>query len=87
MKRVAVTIGLLVAMITLVGCAGSNESSDQVPSPQEIVGPSRAPSGADGTYNCADFDTHAQAQAYFDQAGDIDGLDGNGDGVACESLS
>ncbi len=96
MKRVAVTIGLLIAMITLVGCAGSSESSDQLPSPQEIpaapvepggVDPPRAPSGADGTYNCADFDTHAQAQAYFDQAGDIDGLDGNGDGVACESLS
>ncbi len=87
MKRVAITIGLLIAMITMVGCAGSSESSDQLPSPQEMVDPSRGPSGADGTYNCGDFDTHAQAQAYFDQAGDIDGLDGNGDGVACESLS
>ncbi len=48
--------------------------------------PPRRPSGADGTYNCGDFDSHAQAQAYFDKAGDVDGLDRDGDGQACETL-
>jgi hypothetical protein len=42
-------------------------------------------------YNCGDFGTHAAAQACFDYcmsvgAGDIHRLDGNNDGVACESL-
>jgi micrococcal nuclease len=48
--------------------------------------PPRGPSGADGTYNCADFDTQQQAQDYYDQVGDIDGLDANQDGIPCESL-
>lgn len=48
--------------------------------------PPRGPSGADGTYNCSDFDTQQQAQDYFDQVGDIDGLDANQDGVPCEDL-
>jgi len=42
-------------------------------------------------YNCADFQTHASAQACFDYCvsqgrGDIHKLDGNNDGLACESL-
>jgi hypothetical protein len=48
--------------------------------------PPRGPSGKDGTYNCADFDTQQQAQDYFDQVGNIDGLDANGDGVPCQNL-
>ena len=50
---------------------------------------SRGPSGADGTYNCSDFDTQQQAQAYFEAnnpQADPDGLDADGDLVACESL-
>jgi hypothetical protein len=37
--------------------------------------------------NCSDFNTQAQAQAYYNQQGpgDPDGLDADGDGVACES--
>jgi hypothetical protein len=48
--------------------------------------PPRGPSGVDGTSNCSDFDTQQQAQAYFDQVGNIDGLDANGNGIPCESL-
>ncbi len=41
--------------------------------------------------NCSDFPTHAAAQKWFDTHGgspanDVAGLDGNGDGVACQSL-
>lgn len=58
------------------------------------LGQSRGPSGADGSFNCEDFDTQEQAQAFFDaDPSDPDGLDGPpGDaftgqpGVACESL-
>lgn len=49
----------------------------------------RGPSGADGSYNCSDFDTQEQAQAYYDgqgglAGGDPDGLDADSDGAACE---
>lgn len=38
--------------------------------------------------DCSDFDTQAEAQRFFErhQPGDPHGLDGDGDGVACESL-
>ncbi|MFA5750137.1 MAG: excalibur calcium-binding domain-containing protein [Candidatus Shapirobacteria bacterium] len=41
-------------------------------------------------YNCDDFTTQPEAQAFFDKAGgikgDVNGLDGNKDGVACQDL-
>ncbi len=41
-------------------------------------------------YNCADFTTHAQAQAVYEACGglsnDVHRLDGDDDGLACESL-
>jgi hypothetical protein len=41
------------------------------------------------TVNCSDFSTHAAAQSYFLSVGgpssDPDGLDGDADGIACES--
>jgi len=41
----------------------------------------------DGDYDCGDFETRAQANAVLDRAtGDPHGLDGDGDGEACESL-
>ena len=45
------------------------------------------PPPPDGDYDCSHFDTRAQAQAVLDGiSGDPHGLDGDGDGVACESL-
>ncbi len=42
-------------------------------------------------YNCADFETPAEAQAVFDYcnptAGDVHQLDNGGDGKVCESLA
>ncbi len=55
---------------------------------------SRGPSGADGTFNCADFDFQEDAQSFFNNdPGDTNGLDGpigpgftGQPGVACEEL-
>jgi LPXTG-motif cell wall-anchored protein len=56
-----------------------------------LAQPQRGPSGADGSYNCADFDTQTQAQNYYEgqggvSGGDPDGLDADQDGRACETL-
>jgi hypothetical protein len=41
-------------------------------------------------YNCSDFSTQPEAQAFFEKVGgrgnDVNRLDGDKDGVACESL-
>lgn len=41
-------------------------------------------------YNCADFSTQEEAQRFFKNAGgpseDVNGLDGDNDGVACQAL-
>lgn len=44
---------------------------------------------SDNLFNCDDFKTQAEAQAMYDECdwkGDVHGLDGDDDGVACESL-
>ena len=42
-------------------------------------------------YNCSDFSSRAEAQRFYEEYGgrgnDIFGLDADGDGEACESLS
>jgi micrococcal nuclease len=81
-----VTGMVVVAALAVTGCGAATNQSQSISTQAAIVTPPRGPSGADGTYNCADFDTHQQAQDYFDQAGDIDGLDGDHDGIACEAL-
>lgn len=43
------------------------------------------PSGPSGDADCDDFSTQASAQAYHESSGDA-GLDGDGDGLACEHL-
>nr|WP_233204283.1 thermonuclease family protein [Halegenticoccus soli] len=45
------------------------------------------PPPSDGDYDCSSFDTQEQAQAVLEQTpGDPHRLDGDGDGIACESL-
>jgi hypothetical protein len=53
--------------------------------------PRRGPSGAHGTYQCGDFSSQQQAQAFYDAQGGVAGgdpgeLDSNHDGKACEWL-
>ncbi len=66
--------------------ASSEESP--TPAPSQSPPPSNVPPlPADGDYNCSDFQTQAQAQAVYNQdPSDPYHLDGEGDGVPCESL-
>ncbi len=63
------------------------------PSPSPSPSPSSSPApGHDNVdYDCKHFKTHAEAQRYFESQGgspsnNVDGLDHNHDGIACESL-
>jgi hypothetical protein len=71
----------------LSGCPGElvpTREPGPLPAAETTVAP-RTP--RPGDLNCSDFATQAEAQAHLDASpGDPDGLDGNGDGVACESL-
>lgn len=42
--------------------------------------------GYSGDYDCDDFSSQAQAQEVHDESGGAHGLDGDGDGIACEEL-
>jgi micrococcal nuclease len=69
------------------GCAGGEPTP--APGPAPTTPPSGDPCGpcAATDCDCSDFATHAQAQACFDaHPGDPFRLDGDNDGIACESL-
>jgi hypothetical protein len=59
--------------------------------PASTPAPAGGPDKPISEINCSDFSTHAAAQRWFDQHGgsssnDVAGLDGDHDGLACESL-
>jgi len=68
---------------------GGRKKKSVSPAP---AGMTKGPCDCSGNlYNCSDFKTHAEAQACYEHClrvtgKDIHGLDGNGDGKACESL-
>ena len=74
-KRGLVVFTLLVLVFALVGG-------------QAIADPPHPATGADGTHNCDDFASQAEAQSYFESTGGNDGpeqdLDRDDDGTACE---
>jgi micrococcal nuclease len=67
-------------------------TSTPAPSPAPSPSPSPTPGGGGGggftgDKDCKDFSSQEEAQAYFEsRPGDPDGLDADGDGIACESL-
>jgi micrococcal nuclease len=79
------------------GCTGApqpssqsapQQQSQQQSAPQQQT-PAPAPSGTSGggDLDCSDFSTQQEAQAVLDaDPSDPNGLDGEGDGVPCESL-
>lgn len=61
------------------------------PPPTEPPPPAPVCDCSSNLYNCSDFSTHAQAQACYEYCisqgrGDVHRLDGDNDGIACESL-
>ena len=92
-------IVLMAFSFAVVGCAGPQEKEAPGASggklaaqPAQEAKASRAdvaipPLPADGNYDCADFETQAQAQEVLEQdPSDPHYLDGEGDGVPCEDL-
>ena len=62
-------------------CSGSK------PGPRSEASPAPAPAPPSGPdKDCSDFASQSEAQEYL-LPGDPHGLDGNGDGIACDSLS
>ena len=75
-----------VACQSLPGAPGA-----PTPTPASIAPtPTSEPTPDVDTHNCSDFATQPEAQAFFESEGgpgsDPHRLDGNGDGIACESL-
>jgi hypothetical protein len=89
----------VVIAFAMVGCAGSQEQGrrgaaggGEAAQPAREAKASRTdaaipPVPADGDYNCADFQTRAQAKAVLERdPSDPHYLDGDGDGIPCEDL-
>lgn len=75
-------------------CTGSTEQESTAPSESESPAPSEEPAPSEqpippavDDQDCKDFATQADAQAHLDaDKSDPDGLDADGDGVACEEF-
>jgi len=98
--RVIGILGVVVVMVVaVVGCAGLQEmeragaaGGEDASQPAREAKVSRSDAGippmpADGNYDCADFQTRAQAVAVLERdPSDPHYLDGDGDGIPCEDL-
>lgn len=68
---------------------GQQITTPQTQSPTQTEFRQSEPSGSSsysGDYNCEDFSSQAAAQEVHEESGGAHGLDGDGDGAACESL-
>jgi len=98
--RVIGILGVVVVMVVaVVGCAGPQEKEragaaggEDASQPAREAKVSRSDAGippmpADGNYDCADFQTRAQAVAVLERdPSDPHYVDGDGDGIPCEDL-
>jgi micrococcal nuclease len=68
-------------------CGGADTPTESSGSPSQTPAPS---GGGGGDRDCSDFSSHREAQAFFEAEGgpgrDPHRLDGDNDGLACESL-
>ena len=97
-KRTVFLIGLfLISLLFISGCSdtGNNQNGIVEPDYWEEDGVVGYIQGGEeivcnsNYYNCADFSTQEEAQAVMEYCGaetDIHYLDGDDDGIACESL-
>lgn len=68
--------------------APAGEQEAQKPYVPVVDRPETTRPYSSGDRDCSDFSSHAEAQAFFEDAGpgDPHGLDRDGDGEACETL-
>jgi hypothetical protein len=95
-RQMALATAQRIIATNWVAWANSHRGAATPPSRHARTRPSHsplpgAPNKPISEINCSDFSTHAAAQAWFDQHGgspgnDVAGLDGDHDGLACESL-
>ena len=80
------SLSLLAAV--LAGCGDPSPTMTAPSTPDAYAEPGDpALRPRNGEQDCSDFDTHEQAQRFFDlHQRDLHGLDPDGDGVACEEL-
>ena len=80
----------VLVLLALVGCSERPPTAAGPTVPDTYAEPDDpALRPREGDQDCDDFDTHEQAQRFFETRGgvhDIHGLDPDGDGLACEEL-
>lgn len=99
LKRWVAVVVVLAFAFAITGCAGPQQEDgvgatggeDAAHHAREAMPPRTGaaipPLPADGNYDCADFETRAQAKAVLEQdPSDPHYLDGEGDGIPCEDL-
>lgn len=95
---IAAIIILAIIFTLIIFNLSDNSSNEDFPEPPAIPSQDQNENPSfecsQNTYNCADFSTQEEAQAVYDSCksenpdkADIHGLDGDGNGLACESLS
>src|SRR5918993_1066534 len=95
----SVIVLLAAFSFAVAGCAGPQAEGPRATGGESAEAPTREakaprtdaaaipPLAADGDYDCADFETQAQAKAVLERdPSDPHYLDGEGDGVPCEDL-
>tara|TARA_Y100000310_G_C20662204_1_gene805394 strand:- start:1567 stop:1839 length:273 start_codon:yes stop_codon:yes gene_type:complete len=90
MRTLYIIIIILLVLFGIVGGVGYWIYTHAL-GPVGDVGPVIDNDCLSDTYNCGDFNLQVEAQEVFDDCGgtenDVHGLDKDGDGVVCESLS
>ena len=91
MKKIAIIL-LLVLLLVVSGCKSYGTSdlhgipSEPLPEDAQLM----ILECSENQYDCEDFETQAEAQEMFEFCGGVDNdihyLDGDDDGVACETL-
>lgn len=86
MKKVLLILGI-VSLFLIAGCSDTPTGKTETEEEKE---PSKSSDiiCSYNAYNCADFNTQIEAQTVMEYcgSGDIHYLDGDDDGIACESL-
>jgi hypothetical protein len=88
MKQVVLLFALVITAAPCAALAATGAASTKAPTARTVARTSARTSAKN--YNCSDFKTQKEAQAFFLRTGgpsaDPYGLDKDKDGIACEAL-